>query len=73
MMDEKKNAQTPPTIGLLSLHHHPSNPLATEKSRTAPTRLDYLYMYLSNNKYSQNVSAGSPTPRVPPTLALVYV
>lgn len=30
----------PQQSGLLSSHHHPSNPIATEKSRTASTRFD---------------------------------
>lgn len=70
LMDEKKNAQTPPTIRLLSSHHHPSHPIATEKSRTASLRLDLPVCTLV---ILSNVSAGNPTPRVPPTLALVYV
>lgn len=56
LMDEK-NAQTPPTIRLLSSHHHPGN---------CNRNLEPLIML-------SNVSAGNPTPRVPPTLALVYV
>lgn len=57
-MDEKKNAQTPPTIGLLSSHHHPSNPIATEKSRTASTRLDLPVCTLVI-QYSQTFQQGT--------------
>lgn len=62
---DKKNAQTPPTIGLLSSHHHPSNPIATEKSRTASLRLDLPVCTLvtSNTlkRFSREPYSTSPT------------
>lgn len=63
LMDEKKNAQTPPTIGLLSSHHHPSNPIATEKSRTASLRLDSTTCTVSNTlkRFSREPYSTSPT------------
>lgn len=67
LMEEKK-CPDPPNNWLtryLSSHHHPSNPIATEKSRTASLRLDYLYMYLSNTilskRFSRESYSTSPT------------
>lgn len=59
LMDEK-NAQTPLTIRLLlSSHHHPSNPIATEKSRTASLRLDLPVCTLVIIQYSQTFQQGT--------------
>lgn len=44
LMDEKKNAQTPPTIGLLSSHHHPS--IQLQQRNLEPLRLDSTYLYV---------------------------
>lgn len=69
LMDEK-NAQTPPTIGLttLSSHHHPSNPIATEKSRTASLRLDLPVCTLVI-QYSQTFQQGTLLCSTSPTHA----